>query len=156
MYQLWVAYLLWFVGGFGTFGLHRFYLKKVPTAVLWLLTGGGFLIGTIHDFLRMESLVREANWREGLGGPQSRANLDGPPTKKESLEKSILRAAKEHEGQLTTASAALSGDWNLEKVQKELDRQAKLGICELRITKAGGVVYYFAEFDPHREREFES
>ncbi len=151
-YQLWVAYLLWFVGGLGMFGLHRFYLRKIPTGVLWLLTGGAFFVGSVHDFLRMNSLVEDANRRDGY--LVLTTQTPSPPP--ESIEKCVLRTAKSHAGVVTPASAALEGAWSVEQIQQELDRQAKLGICEVRVTKAGSVVYYFLEFDPSRSQEFES
>jgi len=33
-YSLPIAYLLWFLGAFGLFGLHRFYLRRYATGFL--------------------------------------------------------------------------------------------------------------------------
>ena len=61
MISLGIAYLLWALGGFGTLGLHRFYLRKPGTGIVWLLTGGVFGIGALVDLFRLPRLVDEAN-----------------------------------------------------------------------------------------------
>jgi TM2 domain-containing membrane protein YozV len=35
---------------FGVFGIHRFYMEKWLSGIIYLLTGGLFLIGYIYDF----------------------------------------------------------------------------------------------------------
>jgi len=58
-----LAYILWIPSFFGVAGLHRLYLGKWGTAILWFFTGGLFLIGTIIDFFLMRGLVESANRR---------------------------------------------------------------------------------------------
>jgi TM2 domain-containing membrane protein YozV len=36
---------------FGLLGFHRFYVGKIGTGILQLLTGGGFVVWTVYDFV---------------------------------------------------------------------------------------------------------
>ena len=50
------------LGFVGVAGIHRFMLGKVGTGILWLLTGGLCVIGTIVDLVNMNRMVREYNY----------------------------------------------------------------------------------------------
>jgi TM2 domain-containing membrane protein YozV len=56
-----VAYLLWLVGGFGVLGLHRFYLGRWITGLIWLFTCGLFFIGALIDLILVPGMVRVEN-----------------------------------------------------------------------------------------------
>ena len=45
----------------GVFGIHRFYMGKILTGVLYLLTGGVFLIGVVYDFWTLNEQIDESN-----------------------------------------------------------------------------------------------
>jgi TM2 domain-containing membrane protein YozV len=45
----------------GVFGLHRLYLEKWITGVIYLFTGGLFLVGVLYDFWTLNSQVDEYN-----------------------------------------------------------------------------------------------
>lgn len=47
----------------GVLGLHRFYLRRWLTGLLWLLTGGLFLVGWLYDFWTLNGQVDEVNRR---------------------------------------------------------------------------------------------
>ncbi len=53
------AWLLLTFGGL--FGIHRFYMGKWGTGLLYLLTGGWLLIGVLYDFCTLNSQVSELN-----------------------------------------------------------------------------------------------
>ena len=58
-----IAWLLHSFFLLGLLGLHRFYLGKWITGILWLLTGGLFGIGFIYDWFTLNEQVNEANLR---------------------------------------------------------------------------------------------
>jgi len=45
----------------GIFGIHRFYQEKWITAILYLLSGGLFLIGIIYDYWTLNEQISEIN-----------------------------------------------------------------------------------------------
>jgi len=59
-----VAWLLLTFLGF--FGIHRFYMGKWLTGILYLLTGGLFLIGYLYDYWTLNSQISEINTRRNI------------------------------------------------------------------------------------------
>ncbi len=51
----------------GVFGIHRFYLGKWLTGLLYLVTGGVFLVGILYDFWTLNSQVSEKNLAASRG-----------------------------------------------------------------------------------------
>ena len=45
----------------GIFGVHRMYMGKWITGIIYLLTGGLFLIGYIYDYWTLNSQINELN-----------------------------------------------------------------------------------------------
>ena len=58
-----LAYLFWCLSLFGFAGIHRFYLNKPFSGLIWFLTFGLFGIGQIIDLFLIPSMVEEQNWR---------------------------------------------------------------------------------------------
>ncbi len=50
----------------GIFGIHRFYLGKWVTGLIYLLTGGLFLFGYIYDFWTLNEQISQINRRNLL------------------------------------------------------------------------------------------
>lgn len=49
---------------FGLFGIHRFYLGRWKTGLLWLCTGGLFVFGYLYDFCTLNSLISKSNQKK--------------------------------------------------------------------------------------------
>lgn len=61
-----VAYLLWLISIFGWLGFHRFYLGKVGTGILWILTLGLFGLGSLFDLFTLGGKVEQYNTNKEL------------------------------------------------------------------------------------------
>ena len=49
----------------GLFGIHRFYMGKWFTGVIYLFTGGLFLVGYVYDYWTLNTQVSEINRASG-------------------------------------------------------------------------------------------
>lgn len=155
MYRISIAYLLWFISGFGALGLHRFYLGKIGTGLLWFVSGGLGMIGAIFDFFYIPTMVQEAN----LGSRYRDALFNDVPyplpgRQKESIEKVILRTAKKNRGVISPGEVALEGDITMDEAKKYLDKLTAQGYIEMKIRKSGMIAYTFPEF-MQGDEEFE-
>ncbi len=157
-YSLPVAYALWAISGFGMLGLHRFYLGKTGTGLLWLLTGGLGGFGAIYDLFTLPRQVHEANI---LAQAQERVEngnirtvgsgffgsfMEDTVRPVETPEKAILRLAKKNHGQVTPSEVALESDITIDEAQSCLDALTKKGVAEVRVRSNGVIVYFFPEF----------
>ncbi len=58
--------LAWILLGFlGFFGVHRFYMGKYFSGLIWLLTGGLFTIGWLYDLWTLNEQITLVNQGEG-------------------------------------------------------------------------------------------
>jgi|TARA_B110000240_G_C13252268_1_gene347972 TM2 domain-containing membrane protein YozV len=60
-HSLFVGYVLWIVGFLGVFGLHRFYMGKIGTGILYLCTFGLFFVGVIYDWWTLNEQISAEN-----------------------------------------------------------------------------------------------
>lgn len=135
-------------------GIHRFYLGRRVTGVLYLLTWGFFGIGTVIDLLNLNRMVDDENRRLLYpdSPPQNRTlaaarqlALPLPEVAPEhlSLEQQILRVAKKHNGAVTVELVAVETSMSLGNAKKQLERLYKEDYCTLDVTSEGAKLYVF-------------
>lgn len=161
MYSTRTAYILWLASFFGVAGLHRLYMGKVGSGVLYLLTWGLFGFGTIYDGITMPDQIREvrlkARMRRALDDrldeldeleydtPRRRTGVQSPGSS-ESPEHVILRVAKANHGIASPAQVALEGKLSTDEAREQLDKLVDKGIGEVRVRKSGSIAYVFPDF----------
>jgi TM2 domain-containing membrane protein YozV len=147
--------LFWFASFFGVLGLHRFYLGKTGSGILYLFTGGLFGIGAFVDFFTIPEQVREAKIKARmrrviddrlLAIEDEELGRRGRPQEKESLEHVILRVAKQHHGLAAPAEVALEAKIPVDDARKQLDKLVEKGVAEVRVRKNGTIVYALPDF----------
>ena len=143
------AYLFWFASWFGFAGLHRFYLGRPVSGLIYLLTWGLGGIGTIYDGFVMPSHVRRARLEYRLDAALDRDLLsdgDRPRERRESIEHAILRLAQDGGGLVSPGRLALDTHISVDEAKAQLEKLVDARIADIRATQSGIVVYVLPEF----------
>jgi hypothetical protein len=157
MYSKGLAYLLWFLSGFGCLGFHRFYLGKTLSGFLWAFTGGLFGFGALYDLFTLSGQVDEENMRRALlhnltGNRDNqgwRYVKDGSShivQEKDGVERTVLKMAKKNKGIVTPSELALEANIPLDEAKRHLEKMYAKGHAEMRVRKSGVIVFTFPEF----------
>jgi len=160
MYKEGIGYGLWCLWLFGLAGVHRIYMGKYGSGILYLLTWGLFGIGQFVDLFRMKGLIKDANVREGyLPHPrlahrphQSQAmpvasNPPGSlPPGRVNVQQTLLRAAQSNGGALTVTQGVVTTGLTFEQVEEVLREMVAKGYVDVdNAPNSGVVVYRFPE-----------
>jgi hypothetical protein len=150
-----IGWALWCLFFIGLGGVHRIYLGKYGTGILWLLTWGLFGVGQFLDLFRMKSLVRDSNIRDGyLPHPRYAQQLGRPAappaqqlaSSQPSLMQVILKVAQENGGALTVTQAVAATGLSFEKVEEVLGEMVAKGYVDVdNVPQSGVIVYRFPE-----------
>ena len=170
-----IAYGVWCACLFGGCGIHRFYLGKYGTGLLYFFTFGLFGIGQVIDLFRLGDMVEKENLKEqlrrgatvnvnihGAAGqpnvvvehrqtaqavppPLSRTMKEEPETGK-ALEAKILRLARNFQGRLTPLELAANSSLSLEEADHALENIVRRGYANMEVSDTGAIVYEFPGF----------
>lgn len=160
-YSTSTAFLLWLACAVGLAGVHRFYLGKTWTGLLYLFTFGLFGVGQLVDLIRLRGMVQDQNLKhEALIALAEKRALRGrvgnlgmlsapppmPPPTPESLRMKLLEAASKRNGQLSVTEGVMATGRPFEEVEAELDAMAKSGYVGIgNDPDTGMVVYMFGQ-----------
>ena len=147
-----LGYALWCLVFVGLAGIHRIYLGKYGTGILWLLTFGLFGVGQFVDLFRMKSLVRDANIREGyLLHPRAVRELmshmtPAPLNAPKPLRDQLLDAAVGHGGVISVTDGVAATGATFAEVEAELKRLVETGYVDVDVPPGKSyIVYRFTE-----------
>lgn len=152
-YSTGLSYGLWCAGLAGACGIHRFYMGKIGTGLLYLVTFGLLGIGQLVDLFRMKSLVKNANIRDGrIPHPRQAAQLPGvdvkhgKPDAKQlppmDLQQQLLHAALQNGGELTVTQGVMATGKGFEEVESTLTEMSHKGYVDVDNAPGTGVVVY--------------
>ncbi|MDH3732157.1 MAG: TM2 domain-containing protein [Gemmatimonadota bacterium] len=161
MYKEGIGYGLWCLWLFGMAGVHRIYMGKYGTGILFLLTWGLFGIGQFVDLFRMKGLIKDANIREGyLPHPRLARRMQGPPVPQQvaasqsgslppgrvNVQQALLKAAQANGGALTVTQGVVTTGLTFEQVEEILREMVAKGYVDVdNAPNSGVVVYRFPE-----------
>ncbi len=163
-----VAFAMWLACVFGFCGIHRFYLGRPGTGILYLLTFGLFGVGQLVDLIRLPRMVAEENTKAAAlralsekralramqirhqlppARPAQPAQLTAPDTP-ETFRIKLVQAAAKRGGKLTVTEGVMATGKGFKEVEEELDEMAKSGYVGIdNDSKSGAVVYTFGQLD---------
>lgn len=157
-----IAYLLWGLGLFGCCGIHRLYLGKTGSGILYLFTFGLFGLGQFIDLFFIPSMTQERkyylqgkleannlmysiNINEELSR-QKTTSSSLSQNKKKELEPmlKLLKAAAVNNNVLSIGQAIISLELPPEEVEKLLQKAVKQDLAHIdNDPETGAVRYHF-------------
>lgn len=144
------AYLLWFFSTFGMCGIHRFYLGKPVSGVLYFLTFGFLGIGQFVDLFLIPGMVDNKNlkqrllygWNDSSMQPAIVRDVGMNYAKtRPPLDVEILKVCRDHQG-ATLSDCVIATETSPEVVKAKVQELclAELLVVDNRETD-GAVIY---------------
>ncbi len=161
------GFLLWALCLLGFCGMHRFYVDKPVSGIIWLLTGGLCGVGQLVDMFLLPSMVREKNLELAAIAmqqylppspyarpaqpvytpPRSVEDADARPLSyQERMQVKLARLAAERGGRLTVQAAVVATGRPHGEIEEVLEQMAKAGHAEPDIDlETGSMIYLFKD-----------
>lgn len=165
-----IAYILWALGIFGFCGIHRLYLGRIGTGILYFCTFGLFGLGQVIDLFLIPDMVKEKNyylqekaktnnlllWTD-MGEEiirsktssllqQIQTGVKSSPAKANQSEPmlKLLKAAADNNNVLSLGQAVMILELPVEQVEQLLQKALKQGLAHIdNDLETGAVRYHF-------------
>lgn len=145
------AYFLWLACFLSFNGIHRFYLKKYTSGVIYLFTFGVFGIGQFLDLFFIPAMTAEANRRHQLVEDNLTVNvrqkltpgrLYSPPTATQpgNPSQEILKILASGKGYSVAELVATTG-YQAQKIQKILTSLEVEDLVNAHVDDQGRIIY---------------
>ncbi len=150
-YSRGTAFLLWLSCALGFAGIHRFYLGRYGTGLLWFLTFGLFGFGQLYDLFRIPALVGEENAKAAALTGRNRKLLGAPVLHERNpqpvnLEVALTRCAARRGGQITVAQGVIDCGRSFKEIEAKLDEMLHAGYVGIdNDAETGAVIYTFTD-----------
>jgi TM2 domain-containing membrane protein YozV len=158
------VYGFWALGFFGLCGMHRFYLGKPCSGILYLFTFGLLFMGQLIDVLLIPAMVKERNlllWAASMtdspmelaeigrqtleAQARTRANLEIENKNRSQTTpmQALLNAAAENDGVLSLAQAVRATGFEPKQAKELLDEAIRHDLAVIGNDPETGSIRYF-------------
>lgn len=139
-----MAYLLWSLCFFGFAGIHRFYLGKPISGLIWFLTWGLFGMGQIVDLLLIPEMVEEKNFklRARLGEAQYEQLPPAVTTIPLQSDTQLILKLLSEQPEATLADCVLATGKDTSKVKALLEQMQRDELIEVGNRERDGAIVY--------------
>ena len=139
-----MAYLLWSLWFFGFAGIHRFYLGKPISGLIWFLTWGLFGIGQIFDLLLIPEMVEEKNfkYRARLGEVRYEQLPPAVTTIPPQSDTHLILKLLSEQPEATLADCVLATGQDTSKVKDLLEQMQRDELIEVGNRESDGAMVY--------------
>ena len=140
------AYLFWLLGICGFGGVHRMYLGKPVSGVLYFVTGGFFFLGQLIDLVLIPSMVEEKNLKDKLlhgdtyTAQNPQATVPHPQTR---LDVQILKVCRDA-GAATLSDCVIETGADPAAIKATVQRLCVDGLLDVDNREPDGAVVYKA------------